>query len=178
MVNKEVPIEIVSDELMIFCSLINYLANACIVSVTGFVHLVIYVGRNFPLKMKQSLAYQKKRIRSCFVLRRKKTIMLIIIHVSIQTWKISYNVVFFVFKLDWDCTVLRATNNNSVEDDMISSLGRDREKGSLKVSTQAWQDLCFGSLSGLIYSNQEASASSCYRCGDRQHIYSILPSYA
>jgi hypothetical protein len=94
-------------------------------------------GTKFSIEDEAKSGIPKEKNSQLFCPEEEEDLNAIIIHVSIQTWKISYNVVFFVFKLDWDCTVLRATNNNSLEDDMISSLGRDREKGSLKVSTQA-----------------------------------------
>ncbi len=57
-VDEEVPIEIVSDELKIFRSVINYLTNACKVTEKGFVHLRIYLKQNFPSKSKQSLVFE------------------------------------------------------------------------------------------------------------------------
>lgn len=57
-VDEEVPMEIVSDELKIFRSVINYLTNACKVTEKGFVHLRIYMKQNFPSKSKQSLIFE------------------------------------------------------------------------------------------------------------------------
>lgn len=57
-VDPEVPETIVSDDLKIFRSVINYLTNACNVTKKGCIQLRIFIKRNFPGRKKLSLIFE------------------------------------------------------------------------------------------------------------------------
>jgi CheY-like chemotaxis protein len=57
-IDPEVPTTIVSDDLKIFRSVINYLTNACNVTKKGCIQLRIFIKRNFPAKTKRSLIFE------------------------------------------------------------------------------------------------------------------------
>lgn len=57
-VGPEVPTAIISDDLKLFRAVINYLTNACNATKKGFVHLRIFVKRNFPARKKQSVIFE------------------------------------------------------------------------------------------------------------------------